>query len=208
MRVALVEDHALTRAGLRTALESAGLHVVVECGDGRSALDAIARERPEIAVVDVGLPGQDGIALVRALRERKVPVRVVILTMHELDDEVLAALAAGAEGYCVKASDPSLVIDAIRVVAAGGAFFDPRVAHVVLRRFAPNPAPPGSSRLTPRELDVLRLIADGHSNAEIAQTLFLGLGTVKGYIRDILDKLSASDRAQAAAVALRRGLLS
>jgi DNA-binding NarL/FixJ family response regulator len=128
--------------------------------------------------------------------------------MHELDEEVLAALAAGADAYCVKSSDAAVVIDAVRTVAAGGAYFDPRIAHVVLRRFSGTASPPADSPLTPRELDVLRLVADGVGNAEIAERLHLGLGTVKGHVRDILEKLSASDRAHAAVVAFRRGLLS
>ena len=111
-----------------------------------SAEDAIAIADPDVAVIDIGLPGRDGVALTRALREADVRAGVVVLTMHELDDEVLAALAAGADAYCVKASDPALVIDAVRTVAAGGAFFDPRVAHVVLRRLSARPRRPRRPR--------------------------------------------------------------
>ena len=208
IRVVLVEDHALTRTGLRTALEGGGIAVAGEAGDGISALDVIERERPGVAVIDIGLPGRDGIALTRALKAAVPETRVVILTMHELDDEVLAALSAGADAYCVKSSDATTVLDAVRIVAGGGAYFDPRIAHVVLRRLgAPSSAPAGNSPLTPRELDVLRLIADGVGNTEIAERLYIGLGTVKGHIRDILEKLSAADRTQAAVNALRRGYL-
>jgi DNA-binding NarL/FixJ family response regulator len=207
-RVVLVEDHALTRAGMRAALEGAGLEVVAEAGDGIAGEAAIAREHPDVAVVDIGLPGKDGITLTRDVKSGPHPPHVVVVTMHELDDEVLAALAAGADAYCVKSSDPSIVIDAVRAVAAGGAYFDPRIAHVVLRRFSPHATPASNSPLTPRELDVLRLIAEGVGNTEIAERLHLGLGTVKGHVRDILEKLSASDRAHAAVTAFRRGLLS
>ena len=135
-------------------------------------------------------------------------VRVVILTMHDLDEEVLAALSVGADAYCVKSSDATTVIDAVRIVAGGGAYFDPHIAHVVLRRLSSrSPISAQRSPLTPRELDVLRLIADGVGNADIADRLHLGLGTVKGHIREILEKLSAADRTQAAVNALRRGLL-
>ena len=208
IRVALVEDHALTRAGLRAALEASGdVDVVVEAGDGIAAEDAIVREKPAVAIVDIGLPGRDGIALTRAIKSSAPATRVVILTMHELDDEVLAALSAGADAYCVKSSDATTVIDAVRIVAGGGAYFDSRIAHVVLRRLgAPVPSPVDSP-LTPRELDVLRLIADGVGNAEIAERLHIGLGTVKGHIRDILEKLSAADRTQAAVNAMRRGYI-
>jgi DNA-binding NarL/FixJ family response regulator len=208
LRVVLVEDHALTRAGLRAALEAGGIDVVAEASDGIAGESAILREKPAVAVIDIGLPGQDGIAVTRAVKAADAGIGVVVVTMHELDEEVLAALAAGADAYCVKSSDAAIVIAAVRAVAAGGAYFDPRIAHVVLRRFSPVAAPAGPSTLTSRELDVLRLIADGVGNAEIAEQLHLGLGTVKGHVRDILEKLSASDRAHAAATALRRGLLS
>ncbi len=207
--VVLVEDHALTRTGLRTALEATGdVRVLAESADGISAEDVIVREKPAVAIVDIGLPGRDGVALTRAIKTEAPQTRVVILTMHELDDEVLAALSAGADAYCVKSSDASTVIDAVRIVAGGGAYFDPRIAHVVLRRLgAPAQSPTSDSPLTPRELDVLRLIADGVGNAEIAERLHIGLGTVKGHIRDILEKLSAADRTQAAVNAMRRGYL-
>jgi len=207
--VVLVEDHALTRTGLRTALETSGeVRVVAEAGDGISAEEIIVRERPAVAIIDIGLPGRDGVALTRAIKVSAPQTHVVILTMHELDDEVLAALSAGADAYCVKSSDTSTVVDAVRIVAGGGAYFDPRIAHVVLRRLgAPTPQPSTDSPLTPRELDVLRLIADGVGNVEIAERLHIGLGTVKGHIRDILEKLSAADRTQAAVNAMRRGYL-
>jgi two-component system, NarL family, response regulator LiaR len=207
--VVLVEDHALTRTGLKTALEAAGdIRVVADASDGISAQAVIARERPDVAIVDIGLPGRDGVALTRIIKTEVPQTHVVILTMHELDEEVLAALSAGADAYCVKTSDPSTVINAVHIVADGGAYFDPRIAHVVLRRLgAPSPQPTADSPLTPRELDVLRLIADGVGNQEIAERLFIGLGTVKGHIRDILEKLSAADRTQAAVNAMRRGYL-
>ena len=207
--VVLVEDHALTRTGLRTALEATGeVRVVAEAGDGISAEAVILREQPTVAIIDIGLPGRDGVALTRAVKTAAPQTHIVILTMHELDDEVLAALSAGADAYCVKSSDTSTVIDAVRIVAGGGAYFDPRIAHVVLRRLgAPAQAPSADSPLTPRELDVLRLIADGIGNVEIAERLHIGLGTVKGHIRDILEKLSAADRTQAAVNAMRRGYL-
>jgi DNA-binding NarL/FixJ family response regulator len=207
--VVLVEDHALTRTGLRTALEASGdVRVVAEASDGISAETVILREHPAVAIIDIGLPGRDGVALTRAIKIAAPQTHVVILTMHELDDEVLAALSAGADAYCVKSSDTSTVIDAVRIVAGGGAYFDPRIAHVVLRRLgAPSPQPSADSPLTPRELDVLRLVADGIGNVEIGERLHIGLGTVKGHIRDILEKLSAADRTQAAVNALRRGYL-
>jgi DNA-binding NarL/FixJ family response regulator len=207
LRVVLVEDHALVRAGLRTALESAGIGVAGEASDGMSAFDVVRALRPDVAVIDLGLPGRDGIALTRMLQNEPNPPGVVILTMSESEEQVLAALHAGAQGYCVKSSDPSVVVDAIRAVAAGGAYFDPRIAPIVLHRAAGRDEAPTQSPLTPRETEVLRLVADGAGNAEIAERLHIGLGTVKGHLADILEKLAASDRAQAAVTALRRGFI-
>jgi NarL family two-component system response regulator LiaR len=207
-RVVIIEDHALTRAGLRTALEGAAFRVVGESGDGITAEDMVVRERPDVAIVDLGLPGRDGVALTAALRARAPQTRVLILTMQEREDDVVAALAAGASAYCVKSSDPATIVSAVRTVASGGAFFDPRIADIVLRRLGhARTTTSADSPLTPRELDIVRLIADGHSNAEIASALHLALGTVKGHIADILAKLAASDRAQAAVTAYRRGFL-
>lgn len=206
-RVVIVEDHALTRAGLRTALEPS-CDVAGEAADGIAGLDVILRERPDVAVVDIGLPGIDGIALTQRVRAELPATRVVIVTMIDLEEEVLAALAAGADAYCLKNSEPERIAAAVRIAADGGAFFDPQIAHVVLAQFSNTRKDDlRASPLTPRETEILRLIADGRSNAEIAEQLFIGLGTVKGHIRDILSKLSASDRTQAAVVALRKGYI-
>jgi DNA-binding NarL/FixJ family response regulator len=208
IRVVIVEDHALVRVGLRTSLESAGIVVADEAADGIAGIATVTRARPDVAVVDLGLPAKDGIAVTREIKRLPDAPRVVILTMQEMEEDVLAALAAGADAYCVKASDASVVIDAIRTVAAGGAYFDPRIAQIVLRKLSGAPADASASPLSPRETEILKLIAGGAGNAEIAERLFISLGTVKGHIADILDKLSASDRAQAAVTAYRRGLIT
>ena len=206
--VVLVEDHSLTRAGLRSALEESGeLRVIAEAEDGLAGLDVIAAQQPDVAVIDIGLPGIDGIELTRRVRIASPRTRIVILTVHDLENEVLAALSAGADAYCLKTSAPERIVAAVTTAAAGGAFFDPGIARVVMRNLGAPPAPASVSPLTPRETEVLRIIADGHANAEIAEQLHLGLGTVKGHIRDILEKLAAADRTQAAVVALRRGLI-
>ncbi len=206
-RVVLVEDHALTRAGLRTALGTS-FEIAGEAADGLAGWETIARERPDVAVIDIGLPGMDGVALTQRIRAELPATRVVIVTMVDLEREVLAALAAGADAYCLKSSAPEHIVDAVRIAAEGGAYFDPQIAHVVLARFAGGSKNAASdSPLTPRETEILRLIADGRANADIAETLYIGLGTVKGHIRDILEKLSAADRTQAAVVALRKGYI-
>jgi NarL family two-component system response regulator LiaR len=206
-RVAIVEDHALTRAGLRTALESS-FEVVAEAADGLMGWEAILRERPDVAVIDIGIPAIDGVTLTKRVRTELPQTHVVIVTMLDLEDEVLAALAAGADAYCLKSSEPERIVEAVRIASEGGAYFDPQIAHIVLSRFSPDtPLSPRSSPLTQRETEVLRAIAQGHANAEIAESLHLGLGTIKGHIRDILEKLSASDRTQAAVTALKKGYI-
>lgn len=208
-RVLLVEDHPLVRAGFKTALAAAGFDVAGEAADGPEGLRRAIELRPDVLVIDIGLPGIDGIELTRLVRGQLSHVRIVILTMHDSDTEVFAALAAGADAYCLKTSPPETVIAAVRIAAEGGAYFDPQIAHIVLREL-------GSSRtsvavavspLTPRETEILRLIAEGRSNVEIGAQLYLSMGTIKGHVRDILDKLSASDRTQAAVNALKRGLI-
>jgi two-component system, NarL family, response regulator LiaR len=206
-RVVIVEDHALTRAGLRTALE-ASFAVVAEAADGVTGWEAIARERPDVAVIDIGLPGLDGVTLTKRVRAELPATRVVIVTMVDLEEEVLAALAAGADAYCLKSSEPERIVEAVRIAGEGGAYFDPRIAHVVLARFSGSKSNDARfSPLTGRETEILRLISDGNANAEIAESLHIGLGTVKGHIRDILEKLSAADRTQAAVVALKKGYI-
>lgn len=205
-RVVIVEDHALTRAGLRTALQAA-FDVVGEAADGRAGWEAIAQRRPDVAVIDIGLPAMDGVTLTQKVRAELPQTHVVIVTMIDLEDEVLAALAAGADAYCLKSSDPERIVDAVRIAAEGGAYFDPMIAHVVLGRFSTRSNDARLSPLTQRETEILRLISDGRANSEIAEVLHIGLGTVKGHIRDILEKLSASDRTQAAVVALRKGYI-
>jgi NarL family two-component system response regulator LiaR len=210
IKVLIVEDHALTRTGLRTALDcNASIEVVGEASDGEAGLEEALRLKPDVAVVDIGLPGIDGIELTRRIRRDLPKTKVLILTMHDMDDEVIATLAAGADAYCLKSADPERIVDAVKAAASGGAYFDPGIAHVVLRAFN-RPEVAGSaagSPLTPRETEILQLIAGGTSNAEIAQQLSIGLGTVKGHIRDLMEKLSASDRTHAAVIALRRGLI-
>lgn len=206
-RVVIVEDHALTRAGLRTALEST-FDVVAEAADGLIGWEAILRERPDVAVIDIGIPAIDGVTLTKRVRTELPQTHVVIVTMLDLENEVLAALAAGADAYCLKSSEPERIVEAVRIASEGGAYFDPQIAHIVLSRFSPDtPSNPRSSPLTPRETEVLRAIAEGQANAEIAESLHLGLGTIKGHIRDILEKLSASDRTQAAVTALKKGYI-
>ncbi|HEY8314288.1 MAG TPA: response regulator transcription factor [Candidatus Baltobacteraceae bacterium] len=207
-RLVIVEDHALTRAGLRTAL-CERFEIVAEAADGIAGWDAIVAQRPDVAVIDIGLPGMDGIELTHRIRRQFPDTRVVIVTMIDLEREVIAALAAGADAYLLKTAEPHRVVAAVEIARDGGAYFDPQIAHLVLARFSGSGTGNAAhdSPLSSRETEILRLIADGVGNAEIGDRLHIGLGTVKGHVRDILEKLSAADRTQAAVVALRRGLI-
>jgi len=205
IRVLLVEDHAFTRDGLRVAVNfEADLQVVAEARSGEEALDILARTPADVAVLDIGLPGIDGIQTASEIRQRYPPTRVVMLTAHDLRAEVLAALASGADAYCLKSARPDLLLLAIRAAAAGSAYLDPQIAHHVLGAVRA-PGPPVD--LTSRELDVLRLIAEGLGNREIAEHLEISVSSVKLHVQELLVKLQASDRTQAAVKALRHGLL-
>lgn len=205
VRILLVEDHAFTRDGLRATLNLEGdLRVVAEARSGEEALEVLAKHPVDLAVVDIGLPGMDGIATAREIKKRTPETRIVMLTAHDLREEVFASLASGADAYCLKSASPELLLLAIRAAAAGSAYLDPQVAHHVLGGVR---MPEAQSPLTPRELDILRLIADGLPNKEIAEALGVSVSTVKLHIQDILSKLQAADRTQAAVKALRRGLL-
>jgi DNA-binding NarL/FixJ family response regulator len=206
--IVIVEDHALIRTGLHTSLRTGGFDVVGEAADGIAGTDVIAALCPDIVVLDLGIPGKDGVTLTREVKNLPRPPRVVVLTMREEDAVVHAVLRAGADAYCVKSSPPETIVDAVRTVAAGGAYFDPRIAGVVLARLAGNANERGEpSPLTARETEILSLVSEGTSNAEIAGRLFLSLGTVKTYVAEILRKLAASDRANATAIALRSGYI-
>ena len=223
IRVLLIEDHTFTRDGLRVAINfESDLQVVGEARSGEEGLELLAQIQADVVVLDIGLPGIDGIET--AIRIRALPnlpgqpsaeaqpdltrpglPRIVMLTAHSLQAEVLAAMSSGANAYCLKSADPELLLAAIRAAAVGSAYLDPQIAHHVLG--AIRTPETTSSPLTPRETEVLRLIADGQGNKEIARTLTISVSTVKFHVQDILEKMSASDRTQAAVKALRQGLL-
>jgi two-component system, NarL family, response regulator LiaR len=205
-RIFLVEDHAFTRDGLRVAINrEPELEVIGEARSGEEALEMLETLQADVIVMDIGLPGIDGIEACRRVKESNPNVRVVMLTAHQLETQVLAALASGADAYCLKSTDPAGLILAVRAAVLGSAYLDPQIAHVVLDRIT-MPSTEGSV-LSPRELEVLRLIADGLGNKLIADRLEISLSTVKTHVEDILARLKVSDRTQAAVKALRQGLL-
>ncbi len=204
--VFLVEDHAFTRDGLRVAINRQDdLRVVGEARSGEEALEVLAGRDADVVVMDIGLPGIDGIEATRRVKEAHPGMRVVMLTAHHLSTEILAAFASGADAFCLKDSDPSSLLLAIRAAGLGSTYLDPEVAEVALRRAAP--VEDAASELTEREIEVLRAIADGLGNKAIAERLAVSLGTVKKHVQEILAKLAAADRTQAAVKALRQGIL-
>lgn len=214
VRVLVADDQALVRAGFATIVDAQpDLEVVGECGDGRAAVDLARRLRPDVVVMDVRMPVLDGIEATRQIAGTGVadPVKVLVVTTFNLDAYVYEALRAGASGFLLKDALPPRLLDAIRTVASGAALIDPDVTRRLIGRYADRLRPPGADDdvpLTPRELEVLRLVASGLSNAEIAAELVVGQETVKTHVSRILTKLDLRDRVQAVVYAYRHGLVT
>ena len=214
LNVLLVDDQRLMRDGLRTLLElEPDMTVAGEAADGEEALARFRETRPDVVLMDVRMPGMDGVEATRRLRAMDPAAKVIILTTFDGDEYVFEGLRAGAVGYLLKALSGEELADAIRTVAAGGALIDPAVTRKVVSEFA-RLAPPARSidaglaePLSEREKEVLGLVARGLSNREIADTLFLAEGTVKNYVTTILQKIGVRDRTQAALRARELGLL-
>ena len=213
IRVVVVDDQALVRMGLRTLVAGEDdIELVGEAGDGREALSVIRRTRPDVVLLDIRMPVLDGLAtLAEVTADASLEaVKVVMLTTFELDDYVFAALRGGASGFVLKDDSPEQLIAAIRTVAAGDALLSPTVTRRVIEQFAATarPAPPKElDELSDRERDVFRLIAQGMSNAEIGQELFISETTVKTHVTHILGKLGLRDRVQAVVLAHQTGFV-
>jgi DNA-binding NarL/FixJ family response regulator len=210
IRVAIADDQAMVRAGFRMIVESqTDMRIAGEAGDGQEAIDLVNRERPDVILMDVRMPRLDGIAATRQVADI---TRVVILTTYELDEYVFDALAAGASAFLLKAAPPEDLIKAIRVVASGDALLAPSVTRRLIQEFAKRPDPQARKAkqlesLTDRERDVLREVARGLSNAEIAARLHVAETTVKTHVAHVLDKLDLRDRVQAVILAYEAGLV-
>ena len=206
IRVLVVDDHAVVREGLRSFLElQDGIEVAGEAADGAEALDVAERIRPDVVLMDLVLPRLDGLAAMRALRERLPRTRVVVLTSFFDDEKLLPALRAGAAGYLLKNAEPQEVARAVRAAHAGEALLDPVVAARLVEALAGGEEP--LDRLTPREREVLELIGRGFPNKLIARELGVSEKTVKTHVGNVLAKLGVTDRTQAAVVAVRAGLV-
>lgn len=235
IRVVLIEDHELTRIGICAALkQQEGIEVVGEARDARTGLKLLKSTSPDVAIVDVGLPDMSGIELTQHFKNSEdlgaaPETKILIMTMQDSEDTVLAAFAAGADSYYMKDGSIDKLVEALHSTYEGNSWIDPSIARVVLQHsnkaytatnansetttVVINGLSPEQSQIIPsyplttRELDVLKLIVDGRSNAEISEQLYITVGTVKTHVRNILNKLCVSDRTQVAVLALRAGLV-
>ncbi len=210
IRVLVADDQSMVRAGFRMLLSGEDdIEVVAEAGDGLEAVAKAARLGPTLILMDIRMPELDGLEATRRILGADPEARVLILTTFDLDEYIYEALKAGASGFVLKDDPPEQLLAAIRTVASGEALLSPSVTKQVITRFArlgsPD-VPPGLDELTPRELETLRLVADGLSNAEIGEQLFIGETTVKTHVTHILQKLDLRDRVQAVVLAHQAGL--
>jgi DNA-binding NarL/FixJ family response regulator len=229
----VIEDHNLTRMGLRAALQAeADVKIIGEAANATDGLQLLLTLKPDVATIDIGLPDMDGIELTRRYRQSQqenpdLTTKLLILTMQNTEEAVLAAFGAGADSYCMKDIESDRLVDAVRTTYTGSPWIDPAIADVVLKQVRQDNLTAGSSSkrvmidgldselertietcpLTNREMEVLELIVAGCDNAEIANQLYLTVGTVKTHVRGILSKLCVADRTQAAVRALRAGLV-
>jgi len=214
LRVVIADDQALVRAGFRMILTADGIDVVAEATNGAEAIDAVRRTRPDVVLMDIRMPELDGLeATRRILTGAGSEPRVLILTTFDLDHYVYAALAAGASGFLLKDVSPEHLVAAVRLVQSGDALLAPAITRRLVERFASRAETATTlhrdlAALTPRELEVLRLLARGLSNAELAAQLHLSEATVKTHVARILGKLGLRDRVQAVVVAYETGLVT
>ena len=234
IKLMLVEDHVLTRIGLKVSLEKySNLEIIAESANGKEAIEFASTKKPDLIIMDIGLIEIDGIEATKKIKEANPNIKIIMLTSHESEREIIASLASGADGYCLKDTSPEQLYTAIQSVYEGNAWLSSQVAEKVLRNFygkkvsqikqtdfAKGLASADEKKtikstfhipivpLSERELEVLKLIVDGKSNQEIGEKLFVTLATVKTHVRSILNKLSVDDRTQAAVKAMREGLVT
>ena len=213
IRVAIVDDQELVRAGFRVLLESADdIEVVGEAGTGQEAIDLVAAEAPDVALMDIRMPGMDGLEATERLAEMGALVRILILTTFDLDEYVHRALRAGASGFLLKDTSPTDLLEAVRVVAEGDALLSPQITRKLIEEFVARPDTPQAhvpelDLLTEREREVLGLVGRGMSNGEIADHLVVSPATSKTHVSRIMTKLNARDRAQLVVIAYETGLV-
>lgn len=217
LNVIIVEDFKLTRVGLRCALNSnKDINVIAECDNAITGLELIEKHKPDVVLMDLGLPEMNGIEATIKVKEMLPETKIIALTSHDREEEVIAALASGAHGYCLKDIDPIKLADVVRDVANGVCWIDPQVAQIALNAFPKPentsllPSKSGASGrvpLTERECEVLKHLVMGKSNTEIAKELIVSVHTAKAHVCSILQKMCVNDRVQAAVKAVREGLV-
>ncbi|WP_414482626.1 response regulator [Limnochorda sp.] len=208
IRILIVDDHEVVRIGLRSLLERIGqFEVVGEAASAQEAIELARSRKPDVVVMDIRMPDGSGIEACRAIRSENEAIKVIMLTSYTDDEAIFASVMAGASGYVLKQIGSHELVEAIRTVAAGGSLLDPSITGKVLERMRGMTREQQHEKLTDQELRILRLIADGRTNKEIAEALYLSEKTVRNYVSSILSKLNLSNRAEAAAYAVRRHLL-
>ena len=218
VKVIIVEDYKLTRVGLRYALnEIENINVVAEAPNAEIGLELIQKEQPDVVLMDLGLPGMNGLQATSKVKTIAPNTKVIVLTSHDREEEVVASLGSGASGYCLKDIDPITLSGVIKNVAKGACWIDSNVAHLALKLF-PKPenteimtcvnSMDSKARLTERENEVLKLLVQGKSNTQIAQELIVSVHTAKAHVCSILQKLFVDDRVQAAVKAIKEGIVT
>ncbi len=218
IKVVIVEDYKLTRVGLRYALnEIENINVIAEAQNAEVGLEIIKKEKPDVVLMDLGLPGINGLEATQKVKMISPDTKIIILTSHDREEEVIASLGCGASGYCLKDIDPVTLSNVIKNVAKGACWLDSNIAHLALK-FFPKPenteiagvssSGESKTKLTERENEVLKLLVQGKSNTQIAQELIVSVHTAKAHVCSILQKLCVDDRVQAAVKAIKEGLVS
>jgi two-component system, NarL family, response regulator LiaR len=207
LRIAIIEDDPLMQLGLQHALNRhPQFEVVAQAEDGYAGVQLVLDQKPDLAIVDIGLPGLNGLLATQKIKSACPEIRIMVLTSHETERETILALANGADAYCIKGSQVTQIIEAIAAVQSGAIYLDEKVRHVV-KRLKEAPTHQSEFTLSDREMEVLKLLVEGHSNGAIAEALFLSESTIKAHLRSIMTKFEVSDRVQVAVVALRSGLV-
>jgi two-component system response regulator NreC len=211
IKILMVDDHAIMRDGIRALL---GLHddieVVGEASDGREAVEKAQELRPDVVIMDIAMPGMDGLEATRRIRKKHTGMKVLVLTQHDNKEYILSVIKAGASGYVPKRALGSELVSAIRAVQQGGSFLYPSAATAIIEDYLQQARAEGDSydQLTAREREILKLIAEGHTSRQIADMLFLSLKTVQGHRLKIMEKLNLHNRTELIKFAMRKGLVS
>lgn len=213
INILIVEDHELTRFGLKTTFEGVDyVDTIYEADSAEGAIDIFNNNKIDVIIMDLGLPKMNGIEATKKIRSSNKDVKIIILTSHNDEKEVLNSLKAGANAYCSKEINPQRLIQVVQSVADGAAWFDPSIAHIVLKASANSPTFDNDNNrkdydLTTREAQILKLMTEGYSNMEIAQILVISINTTKAHVANILQKLEVDDRLQAALKALKNKIV-